>query len=382
METLGRHTGTLLFVNIVGNVVGTLLVGFVALDHLGTSGTYLVLALLLVAPGIAWAWLSPGRRRWVALAGVAIVFVLLAGVTPSNERLWSYINGVTVERLSLAEDRSCATALKFVDDEHVLTINASAQDNYPFDDFHVLIGVMPTALHRDPQHAVAVGLGIGATPYGLSVDPRLESMTVVELCGGEIDLLHGLAADGAPELQRFFDDPRHQLVVGDGRDFLLRSDTDYDVVVVDVVRPQAAFSGSLYSVEFYELISDHLAAGGLMAQWAPTPRMVNSITQVFPYVERFFVPTYANSPFVIASNDPIPFDRAAALQHLEAERNAFSPGQYANLRQFVETTEPQCVRTGGSPVPVHDGDLNRDLFPRDEYFLNNADATERGPACG
>ena len=80
-------------------------------------------------------------------------------------------------------------------------------------------------------------------------------MTVVELCGGEIDVARGLADDGAPDLQRFFgirrpDDSK----VGDGRDHLLRTDEEFDVVVVDVVRPQAAFSGSLYSVEFYELI--------------------------------------------------------------------------------------------------------------------------------
>ena len=74
--------------------------------------------------------------------------------------------------------------------------------------------------------------------------------------------------------------------VGDGRDHLLRTDDQFEVVVVDVVRPQAAFSGSLYSVEFYELISEHLAPGGLMAQWTPTPRAMNTVTEVFPYVVR------------------------------------------------------------------------------------------------
>jgi predicted membrane-bound spermidine synthase len=382
IDSLGRHTGTLLFSNIVGNVVGTLLVGFVALDTIGTTGTYLVLALLLLAPGVAWTWLSHGRRRWVALGGVVAVFALLVAVTPSNTRFWSYINGVSEPQLSLAEDRSCATALKYVDGQEVLTINASSQNNYPFDDFHVLIGLTPSVIHPEPQHAMAVGLGIGATPYGLLVDPRLESLTTVELCGGEIELLEGLAAEGAPELQRFFADPRQTVVVGDGRDHLLRSDAQYDVVVVDVVRPQAAFSGSLYSVEFYELIRDHLAPGGLMAQWTPTPRVVNTITEVFPYVSRFVVPTYRDSPFVIASNEPIPFDREVLLEHLEAERDAFSPEQYASLREFLEAVQPQCLRAGGEPVPLPDEGLNRDLFPRDEYFLNNSDAAERPPACG
>ena len=188
-------------------------------------------------------------------------------------------------------------------------------------------------------------------------------------------------SDGAPELQRFFADPRQTLVVGDGRDHLLRTDQEFDVVVVDVVRPQAAFSGSLYSVEFYELIEEHLAPGGLMAQWTPTPRVVNTIMEVFPYVSRFIVPSYRDSPFVIASNEPITFDRAALLEHLEAERDAFSPEQFASMRQFLETVQPQCLRAAEEIPPVPDDALNRDLFPRDEYFLNNGDAPERPAVC-
>jgi spermidine synthase len=371
----------LLFANIVGNVVGTLLVGFVAIEHVGTTGTYLALALLLLAPGVAWAWMGEGRTRWYALTGVVVVMALLAVATPRNQRFWSYVNGVPEERLSLAEDRSCATALKLVDGQEVLTVNGSSQNNYPFDDFHVLIGLTPSVIHPEPRKALAIGLGIGATPYGMASDPRFESLTTVELCGGEVDLLQGLADDGAFELQRFLADPRQELIIGDGRDHLLRTDELYDVVVVDVVRPQAGFSGNLYSIEFYELIQDHLAPGGLMAQWTPTPRVANTITEVFPYVVRFTVPTYRDSPFVVASNQPIPFDRAALLEHLTAEQDAFSPEQYASMRQFLETATPQCLRNGQPATPVPADAINEDLFPRDEYFLNNQDPLERPPAC-
>ena len=381
IATLGRHTGTLLFANIIGNVVGTLLVGFVAIEHLGTTGSYLALALLLLAPGIAWAWMDEGRRRWVALVSVVVVMALLVAGTPRNERFWSYVNGVSEDRLSLAEDRSCATALKLVDEQEVLTVNGSSQNNYPFDDFHVLIGLTPSVMHPGPERALAVGLGIGATPYGMASDPRFESLTTVELCGGEVDLLEGLADEGAPELQRFLADPRQELIIGDGRDHLLRTDEQYDVVVVDVVRPQAGFSGNLYSIEFYELIQDHLAGGGFMAQWTPTPRVVNTITEVFPYVVRFTVPTYRDSPFVVAGNEPIPFDRAALLGHLEAEQDAFSPPQYASMRQFLETATPQCLRNGQPLTPVPPEAVNRDLFPRDEYFLNNQTPVERPSGC-
>jgi spermidine synthase len=381
LSTLGRHTGTLLFANVVGNVVGTLLVGFVALDRLGTAGTYTVLALALLAPGLGWAWLADGRRRWIAGAAVLAAMVGLVAITPRNQRVWAFVNGVDQHELALAEDRSCGSAFTEVGGVQVLTVNGSPQNDYPFDDFHVLVGLIPGAVHPDARQAMALGLGVGATPYGLLANPGLESLSTVELCGGEIDLLEGLAAEGAPELQRLLTDPRQDLIVGDGRDFLLRDDQRNDVVVIDVVRPQAGFSGNLYSVEFYDLVSDRLAPGGLMSQWAPTPRVLNTMLEVFPYVTHFVVPSYSSTPFVLASNDPIPFDRRALLERLDAQRDAFSPEQHASIRRFAETVQPQCLRAGTDATAVDDDQLNHDLFPRDEYFLNNDDAAWPASSC-
>jgi spermidine synthase len=381
LSTLGRHTGTLLFANVVGNVVGTLLVGFVMLDRLGTAGTYTVLALVLLAPGLAWAWTAGGHRRWVAGVAVVALMASMIAAAPRNQRVWAFVNGVDQEDLSLAEDRSCGSALTELDGMQMLTINGSPQNPYPFDDFHVLVGLVPGAVHPDAERAMALGLGIGATPYGLLSDPGLESLATVELCGGELDLLRGLADDGAPEIERLLADPRQELVVGDGRDYLLRDVEENDVVVIDVVRPQAGFSGNLYSVEFYRLVSDRLAPGGLMSQWAPTPRVLNTMLEVFPHVTHFVVPSYSSTPFVLASNDPIPFDRQVLLERIDAQRAAFSPEQHASIREFAATVQPQCLRAGAEIPEVADDQLNHDLFPRDEYFLNNDDAGWRPTSC-
>ncbi len=383
VDTLGRRTGLLVFANIVGNVVGTLLVGFVAIDHLGTTGTYRLLAALLVVPGVAAAWLAAGRRRFAYLAATVAVLVVFLVATPSNQRFWSYLHTVPQDRLELAEDRSCATALKETDGLEMMTVNAASQNAYPFDDFHVLIGLMPAIVHDDPESVMALGLGIGATAYGLASDPRADRVTTVEICGGQIDLLQGLAAAGAPELQAFFADPRQDVRVTDGRDHLLRTDERFDVVVVDTLRPQAAFSGNLYSLEFYDLVKSRMAPGGLLAQWTPTPRTVNTITESFDHVLAFRVGGYGDSPFVLASDEPVVFDRAVVLAHLEATRDRYSPEQYESLRAFLDTAVPECLRDGSPAPTVPDDALNRDLEPRDEYFLNNeVNVARRPPACG
>jgi hypothetical protein len=63
VETLGRRTGLLLFANICGNVAGTLFVGFVLLDAVGTAGTYRILAVALGVVGVGAVALAPTSTR-------------------------------------------------------------------------------------------------------------------------------------------------------------------------------------------------------------------------------------------------------------------------------------------------------------------------------
>jgi len=372
VDTLGRRTGLLLLANIAGNVTGTLIVGFVLIDRLGASGTLRLLAALLLLPGLAAAAMAPGDWRRPALgAGVLALLLGLVAVFPSNFRMWAFFHSAPLDDFALAEDRACVNALKKVDGEDFLFINATSQNGYPFDDFHVLVGLLPTLLHPDPQQAMAVGLGIGATPYGMTRDPRLDRLDVVEICGGEIELLRVLGRRGAVEMDRLLDDPRVDVRVGDGRKFLLASEKRYDVLTVDVVRPQSAFSGNLYSVEFYDLLRSRLDSDGVVSQWIATPRVLNSATEVFPHVMRFKVASYSGSQFMVASQQPIVFDRAAVLERFRALEPslAFSPAQAASILDFLTTVDPGTVSVERQ---IGDDGLNRDLAPRDEYFLNNA----------
>ena len=375
VDTLGRRTGLLLLANIAGNVTGTLLVGFVLIDALGTSGTLRLLAGVLLIPGLAATAMAPRARRPAFAAGAVALLLGLVAIFPSNFGLWAYFHSAEAGDFALAEDRACVNALKKVEGEDFLFINATSQNGYPFDDFHVLVGLLPALVHPDPQQGMAVGLGIGATPYGMSRDPRLDHVDVVEICGGEVDLLHVLARRGATEMDRLLTDPRVDIHVGDGRKFLLSSDERFDVLTVDVVRPQSAFSGNLYSVEFYDLLRSRLASGGLVAQWIATPRVLNSATEVFPHVLRLSVASYDGSQFMIASQQPIVFDRAAILERFRAldPNKAFSPAQVASITTFLMTVDPGEVSV---VKRIDEGGLNRDLAPRDEYFLNNPPSVE------
>ncbi|HVE76549.1 MAG TPA: fused MFS/spermidine synthase [Actinomycetota bacterium] len=367
---LGRRTGLLLFGNVAGNVVGTLLTGFVLIDAFGSFGTLRILGSVLITAAIAGAWLSRGQKRGLAVA-LALVILMVVGAfaAPSNEAAWAFMHAAPLDQIDVEEDSSCANALKQTEGFSEMYVNAASQNGYPFDDFHVLIGLTPVLMHDSPARGLAVGLGIGATTYGLMQDPRVDLVETVEVCGKEIDLLRTLSHENAWELEFMFEDQRIDLLVGDGRKHLLRASRELDVVTIDTLRPTSAFSGNLYSVEFYELVASKLREGGLIAQWAPTSRALNSLQSVFPHVVQFSVESYNNSVFVVGSKNPFTFDRAGVLGRFDAlgPELRFSESQAQSLRHFFESVEPQSA----PPANARSDQLNRDLFPRDEYFLNN-----------
>lgn len=368
-STLGRHVGALMACNILGNVAGSLLAGFVLLDALGTAGTLVALASVLMAFGVAAAWRAPharGRRAVATIAGA----MALPALFPSNERLWGALHGAEPERFALVEERSCVNALVQQGNTQMLHLNGAAQNGYPYDDFHLLIGLFPTLLHAHPERSLAVGLGIGATPYGMLLDARLRRVETVEICTGLRTLLAELGERGAHESRRLLADSRLDLRAGDGRKHLLIAAQPYDIVTVDALRPQSGYSGNVYSVEFYELVADRLAPRGLFAQWVPTERVLASVLEVFPHVATVVGPGPAT--FLVASNEPIPDDVAGVRARFQARPHGMlSAEQRASLVQFFETAQLTHVRRGEARPATPEAELNRDLRPRDEYFLND-----------
>src|SRR5690606_18945868 len=65
------------------------------------------------------------------------------------------------------------------------------------------------------------------------------------------------------------DDRRVRLHAADARRFVAASDQRYDVIVADLFHPGRDGAGNLYAREHFEHVREHLAPGGLFAQWLP-----------------------------------------------------------------------------------------------------------------
>ena len=181
-----------------------------------------------------------------------------------------------------------------------------------------------------------------------------------EIVGPNLRLLRTLAAaHHAPEgLFGFMNDPRVKQSVADGRNALERTSERFDIIEIDALWPTNAYSGNVYSREFFSHCARRLKPGGLMSTWAPTPRVYASFAEAFPYVIAF-----EGRSLLVGSNEALPVaftEWRARLETAEVQR-------YLGARRSDEVR--RVLRTGTHVVPSGKADacVNTDLYPRDEF---------------
>jgi spermidine synthase len=353
LATSGRKVGALQAANIAGCVAGSLLVGLASLQWLGTAQTLRLLTLAgLVFAGIGWRY--EGRR--FALAALALV--VLAAALPGGDELWRRLHGQTdpAERSLFEEDATGVVALATRNGvRYRLSVNGKGNSWLPFGGVHSVLGALPAIVHPAPRHVAVIGLGSGDTAWAAGCRRATLSVRVFEISSPQPRILRRFAAEQAmPELRRFLADPRVTLRLEDGRKALEASAQGYDTIETDAIWPESAGSGNLYSLEFFRACARRLRAGGLMCTWAPTPRVRATFRTAFRYVL-----DAEGGVILLGSEYPIERDP----DRWEA-RLAAASGYLGELR--AQTIREQLASLAPASGPIA-ADLNRDLFPRDEF---------------
>lgn len=141
-------------------------------------------------------------------------------------------------------------------------------------------GHIPLLLHPNPQKALFLGMGTGATLAAAAAHPGLRAEGV-ELIPEVIPVLHHFDRSTG-NLRRI---PQLSLVVADARRYVNSSSQKYDVIVSDLFHPARDGAGSLYTREHFQAIGAHLNPGGVFCQWLPLYQldldMLRVITRTF-----------------------------------------------------------------------------------------------------
>ena len=367
---VGRKVGWLQFVNIVGSALGAWATTWIGFSALGTAGLLKGIALfsmgylLLLLLRRHWSWLP-------TLAGAGLV-ALAVGYVPNNARFWQLINGVEkANQFIFHENESAVSVIKLAADQKsgIIFVNGLGQSGMPYhhDEVHTLLGALPVMIHPNPKQVAVIGLGSAGTVNGIAGRAETRRIDCFEIASNQALVLTqyaGIAGDTA--VRAVLNDPRLRLIFRDGRYAIRHEVTRYDIIEADALRPSSAYSGNIYSKEYFELLRSRLKTNGLAVTWCPTVRVLNTFRLVFPHV------VYCDKLVLIGSNQPITLNWDLINQRATT---AFSRQHYGKSGIAIQTllAHYRPNLTVLPPLEKAPVEINTDLFPKDEYTLRGRD---------
>ncbi|MEL7368783.1 MAG: hypothetical protein AAFN74_07720, partial [Myxococcota bacterium] len=289
--SVGRRAGLLYLANTLGAVIGSLLVGFVLIQGLGTQTTVTVLLLVSLGSILAAYGLQP--QRWRSMLISVVVFCVALGAwarLPADFLLKDGIpQRVADHRLiSLQEGRHELIAVtesptgyrRLNTNGHAMSDTALMNQRYMRAFAH-----LPLLQVVDAKRALVICFGVGSTAHAASLHP-LETLEIVDISPDVLEHSKYFASNHKNVLQ----DPRVRIYVNDGRLHLrMQPLAQYDLITMEP--PPIAHAGvsALYSFEFYELVRSRLRTGGFVAQWLPGYQVTaeTNLSMVRAFIDAF-----------------------------------------------------------------------------------------------
>lgn len=125
---------------------------------------------------------------------------------------------------------------------------------------------LPVAIHANMKRSLLICFGCGITAKALTNTKSLEHIDVVDISQDIIEASQLVFPD--PQENPIYD-PRMNIHIEDGRFFLLTTEHQFDLITAEPPPPAHSGVENLYSQEYFQLIHDRLAEGGIVTYWLP-----------------------------------------------------------------------------------------------------------------
>ena len=363
-DRLGRDVGLAYAANTVGAIIGSLAGGFGLMPWLSAPGAWRLVAVVLVALGMAAAILdgerkarearNAGNHSWVSLralrtwrsisilglASVTLLLLLAEGPTA----IWRH-SGIGAGRAprdlmtsanhlrawEQAERRAMiwegdgvesSVALAAEETGFSFIVNGKSDGSAVADaGTQVMLGLIGALKVPVPKRALVVGLGTGSTAGWLAAIPSMERVDAIELEPLVLDVARTSDAVNHDAMRN----PKVRVTIADARETLLTTGERYDVIASEPSNPFRAGIASMFTVEYYRAARDRLTPDGVFAQWvqgyeidARTLRTIYAtMAAVFPQIETW--QTNQGDLALIATARPRGFNAAALRARIAEE---------------------------------------------------------------
>jgi len=276
----GRLVGAVYAANTLGAIAGALgasllLIAWVGTQHaqqLLMAGATLAGLILLVPPLLAAG--SPRRLRGASAlavaAATAVAVVLIARVPRVPGILVAYGRYAATwleragEMLFVGEGLNASVAVSRAPGG-LLQYHSAGKvqaSSLPSDmRLQRMLGHLTTLVPPDPRSVLVIGCGAGVTAGAVSIDPRVERVTIAEI---EPLVPRVVATYFGATNYDVVKSPKVRIVLDDARHFLLTSREKFDAITSDPLDPWVKGAATLYTKEFFEAARAHLTAGGVV----------------------------------------------------------------------------------------------------------------------
>ena len=258
------EVGRLYALNTLGAVVGSLLAAWVLLPGFGFARTAWGLGVAVIAMALL---LSKPRLRWAgAVAAAAGLWVAMANTSSiGRDRVQTIGPSEQYEIVAYREapDSTISVIENSYGRRSLLIDGFVATSEFESAAYMEWMGRLPMLLHEKPERALVICFGTGQTAHAVRDEGPLR-LDVVDVSSAVLKMAPYFTSNHS-----VLDDPRTHGVVMDGRAWIRRTGISYDIVTLEPMPPFFAGVNALYSQRFYELVAEHLAPDGVVAQWLP-----------------------------------------------------------------------------------------------------------------
>lgn len=360
----GQISGQIYAISTLGSFIGTFIPTLVTIPTIGTRLTFVLFGMILLIVSLIGIYKFASQKEMLKLIWMPILLILLS-ILFSSSALKNN-NGQVYEAESAynyiqVQQQNGYTLLRLNDGQGVHSIyhEETMYFNGPWEQFSVGPYFYENRSPDEIKHMAIIGLAAGTAArqataiYGddIQIDGYEIDEQIVEV-GKEY---FGLNLSNL------------NIVIGDGRLNLDRSQTQYDIIAIDAYRPPY-IPPHMTSLEFFEICASHLTDTGVLTLnvgSVPGDRrlvdgLATTMSQIFPSIHIMDIPNSLNSMIFATKQPTTPENFSANLVRLAGDAN----------------TNPLLITTMSSTfVNLQSGYTTTTVFTDDlapiEWIVNN-----------
>lgn len=280
--------GRIYAANMIGAITGILFALHIGLTVLGLKNLIIFGALLDILLGIFLLWRSTDSAidylqktlstitAVIAICSISFLVEMNKNIMVSGVYRYGHTKHGESSSLEFYEDGKTATVSMIKSADNVLSLatngktdasmnmNLGADHKPNSDEFTMtLLGAIPLAYKPDAKRIANIGMGSGLTTHVLLAKSDIEVVDTIEI---EAEMVSASRLFGN-RVARAYGDQRSNIYIEDAKTFFSLHNKKYDIIFTEPSNPWVSGVASLFSNEFYRMVSSYLDNDGLFVQW-------------------------------------------------------------------------------------------------------------------